>query len=1327
MTIETEAKITLTVEDHASAIVRSLRRDFDALNKSVVATFGRIKSPGPSAAAKPSTVSRATDALTIKSEAAAMSSLRKRWTFESRMAKQREAQANAQEQQHRTFEVGVVRDLRQRMTLADRMTRQRAAEAQANERQRRTYDSAAMADIRRRMAFAGRMARQQLVEARAVDRERQRATDTADRNAASSLRRQIAGDRWRFALRNRMDRQERTERERARRETIGRGRDTYHYGQDAVRDAMRPVGVAALAGSATAAAAARKILTTESSIDSAEIDARIYGGFSQDAARKLRDSWAAPLAEALGTGTDRLLAAYTDAVKLGIPSAGASAFSELAVKTSEAWAVPFEAVKDTLGQINTVLTSSGAAFDVEKLKSVANTVQFLAAKQSTTPEKLLEFMRQGAGAAQLLSMSQEAALAFGSASTSLGNRPGESGRMMDYVAGRVIELPRLTKKNGDEGKQARDLVRDLGYGSAERMERDRRANPDEFLPDLLSRFNKIKNPKKQDQAIRFFTGREWLGEFGRMVKGIDTYKEAVKLSKEAKGLDAISAVWDLHRTKLAFVFKQFRSGFLNILGEFGKVLSPMARVAGDYFLAWSSKLRAGGIATRFKAALEGLVAGLGFKDFGGLLQGIFGKPGEGNAGTVETWRGTFQQFGAGIADIVGGIKGLVNSFTDGSPETLVRWTGRILTLSAALLVLSPVLTVIGGIATSLLAIGSTAATVLAAFQVAGLAGGTGAAGLLGAGALTAAGGIIGAAFLATIADKLGVLKAPDVSKGWGRGIVDFLDPGLASRLFGDKEKAKGTPWSDLPAKVEKQSHNGAFDRRGLIHKASVVTEDLVQGLDRLGRTLGNRMGAKIQPAALSAPSMSGFTGSGSGVGAGTAPSGVPGFPAAGVPAGGGPRVPGWYGKGGAAGAGGNPGNLAAPQGPVGERMKSVYQAFRSTGLSHDSAKSFTAEIGRENDFDPTLVFGSHVDPHNRKRNAGMMSWQGDRAEKLLARLWEGGHLNVDGTIQRTQEALNAQARFAVDEMKSGALGPRGQRALGVLNDPNSTHAQRALTLGDDVIKWRQHDPQYAGHATKRDRYYGQLGGLTEGVPGGDGQAVAGSVHPLDGKGRLSSDFGFRRHPISGQQKMHNGVDLAAPAGTMVKAMRDGIASLDRSGDVTVKSADGSSQTYRHVTAQIEAGAHVAAGQMIGRLRAHDPRSTGPHLHLESRGADGRFLDPKALLSAKVPAASPDQAADIVRPGQGFSARRAPSAEDLTSKVPAPIPRGRGAGGGVPGLDAGGTGFQKQDAGGRSGPQVVVHNTIHAGNQSPQEMASHMQRHITEAWNFRSHDLEPELT
>ena len=93
-------------------------------------------------------------------------------------------------------------------------------------------------------------------------------------------------------------------------------------------------------------------------------------------------------------------------------------------------------------------------------------------------------------------------------------------------------------------------------------------------------------------------------------------------------------------------------------------------------------------------------------------------------------------------------------------------------------------------------------------------------------------------------------------------------------------------------------------------------------------------------------------------------------------------------------------------------------------------------------------------------------------------------------------------------------------------------------------------------------------------------------------------------------------------------------------------------------------------------------------------------------------------------GQGFGGAKTLSVEDLAAKVPAPAPRGAS---GVPGLDAGGTGFQRQGGTKDKGGQPPISIVINGANRPNAELAGDIQRHITENWNFRSHDLEPELT
>ncbi|MFY0084171.1 hypothetical protein ABTP93_19015, partial [Acinetobacter baumannii] len=71
--------------------------------------------------------------------------------------------------------------------------------------------------------------------------------------------------------------------------------------------------------------------------------------------------------------------------------------------------------------------------------------------------------------------------------------------------------------------------------------------------------------------------------------------------------------------------------------------------------------------------------------------------------------------------------------------------------------------------------------------------------------------------------------------------------------------------------------------------------------------------------------------------------------------------------------------------PATKNMLSVYQAFMNTGvLNEKQAKYFTAEVGRENDFRSSKMFGSHKDHNNGFTNVGIFSWQKDRATDLMS-------------------------------------------------------------------------------------------------------------------------------------------------------------------------------------------------------------------------------------------------------------------------------------------------------------------------------------------------------
>ena len=110
--------------------------------------------------------------------------------------------------------------------------------------------------------------------------------------------------------------------------------------------------------------------------------------------------------------------------------------------------------------------------------------------------------------------------------------------------------------------------------------------------------------------------------------------------------------------------------------------------------------------------------------------------------------------------------------------------------------------------------------------------------------------------------------------------------------------------------------------------------------------------------------------------------------------------------------------------------------------------------------------------------------------------------------------------------------------------------------------------------------------------------------PLDGA-RLSSNFGMRKHPISGYNKMHKGVDFAAPVGTPIYAGGNGVVeyvgyNVGYGNYIRIRHNNEYKTAYAHLSKfkkGISKGVRVNQGDIIGYVGSTG-MSTGPHLHYE---------------------------------------------------------------------------------------------------------------------------------
>ena len=122
--------------------------------------------------------------------------------------------------------------------------------------------------------------------------------------------------------------------------------------------------------------------------------------------------------------------------------------------------------------------------------------------------------------------------------------------------------------------------------------------------------------------------------------------------------------------------------------------------------------------------------------------------------------------------------------------------------------------------------------------------------------------------------------------------------------------------------------------------------------------------------------------------------------------------------------------------------------------------------------------------------------------------------------------------------------------------------------------------------------------------------------PLDKK-IVTSEFGYRTSPISGQWRLHAGIDLAAPTGTEVYACKSG--SVETAGNdpvygnyIDIRHSGNTISRYAHLSKiLVRKGQSVSTGQTIG-LVGTTGASTGPHLHFEVR-ENGKPTDPSKQI------------------------------------------------------------------------------------------------------------------
>ncbi len=123
--------------------------------------------------------------------------------------------------------------------------------------------------------------------------------------------------------------------------------------------------------------------------------------------------------------------------------------------------------------------------------------------------------------------------------------------------------------------------------------------------------------------------------------------------------------------------------------------------------------------------------------------------------------------------------------------------------------------------------------------------------------------------------------------------------------------------------------------------------------------------------------------------------------------------------------------------------------------------------------------------------------------------------------------------------------------------------------------------------------------------------------PVNGNPRISSPFGMRIHPVTGNKQVHKGVDLAVPSGTDVFAPAGGTVTnvwTDKTcgNGIKIKHDMGYETVYCHLSApMVKKNDVVNKGYLIAKS-GNTGRSTGPHLHYAIK-YNGEYVNPGEFI------------------------------------------------------------------------------------------------------------------
>jgi TP901 family phage tail tape measure protein len=456
---------------------------------------------------------------------------------------------------------------------------------------------------------------------------------------------------------------------------------------DSVRSMSRIGNRAAPYAAATAGATgygAVSAFRTRMKADTAETNLRMFGEMSQDEVRKMRQSYGNAAAIKYGLSPDKMIDAYTEVIKAGVPKELAQGVTDTIMKAGAGLDIDLRETTKFATRVAT-LTQDMSKLDPAKLKSVLNAVAIANIDTAADSNEIIAANRKAAGVLVNKNFKAEDLSAFTSIGVSAGLQSGKAGGAIQFM------YNELAGAKNAKGKRANDLGalgNMLGMGGRGDMSRKILANPADTMMAIFGKIDRM-NPQDAQKALNLLGMREWRDELAVFVKEYTNLSKVLADIRDPKNALKLDEINDKKLKSLAGRWKSLVAAMTLVWEATGAGLEKAFGEIQDFFVGYLGKFDTSKISTIVEGFTDGIVQGLGFDNWTEMLKSTFGDANDlDGKGWAEKVRLFTKGFVSEMVKLWNVFSTMFHSaaaaFSGTDPEAMGRFTGHLVELAVAL-------------------------------------------------------------------------------------------------------------------------------------------------------------------------------------------------------------------------------------------------------------------------------------------------------------------------------------------------------------------------------------------------------------------------------------------------------------------------------------------------------------------------------------------------------------------------------------------------------------------------------------------------------------------